>query len=108
MTCSTSIRSPHEQQLDALIATYYEAVEQRQPVNRADFFRQHPEFAAELQEYLEDAGRLQAALGQRSANLSATIETVLLKIRDYQVLSQIGPVAWEPCTLLCTSACKKR
>lgn len=90
MINSTNTRSPHEKQLDALIAQYYEAVEQGHSVDQAGFLRQHPEFAAELREYLQDAGRLQATLDKHSANLSATIGTVLLKIRDYHLLSQIG------------------
>ncbi len=51
MNVSTCVRSPQEQQLDALIAKYYEAVEQGHSVDQADFLRQHPEFATELREY---------------------------------------------------------
>ena len=88
MPPSITERSEHEQQLDALIAEYELAAERGAPLETQDFVQQHPEFAAELRQYLADAGQLQGWFGPPQATPAVTM-TSGLRIRDYQVLEKI-------------------
>jgi hypothetical protein len=51
--------SVHEQCLYAILLKHLEAAERGRTVDRAELLAAHPEFAAELQEYLEACDRLE-------------------------------------------------
>jgi len=71
MPDSNDSRSDHEQQLDAIVSQYYEAVEQGDPPDQGAFIAQHPEFAAELREFFLDQ-RLLEGVAIHEATNSAT------------------------------------
>lgn len=50
--------SKREQQVDALIVEYYEEVEKGTPPDEARFLARHPGFEVELREFFENLGRL--------------------------------------------------
>jgi WD40 repeat protein/tRNA A-37 threonylcarbamoyl transferase component Bud32 len=102
MTDPSTERSQHEQQLDAIIAEYYEAAEQGRPPNRAEFLRQHPDFSAELREFFADvrqieqvAPPLRPALEDTkqydSSQGSSLSPGVLVRyVGDYEILEELG------------------
>jgi eukaryotic-like serine/threonine-protein kinase len=102
MSESASERSPHERQLDALIAEYEQAAEQGQPMNQDDFLRQHPEFAAELREYFADAAVFAKLIPPLTPSLEETQPhegvtrasrrpgTKVPYLGDYEILEELG------------------
>lgn len=90
MSISSSDRSQREKQVDALIALYYQASEQGQPLNQAEFLQQHPEFSAELREFFANVGRIEQVAQPINPVESGTVASVGLKIRDYRILEEIG------------------
>lgn len=56
MSNEPSTRDAREQQLDAIIAAYYRAIETGERVDQKAFMAQHPEFHRELEEFFEDLG----------------------------------------------------
>ncbi|WP_425617141.1 SUMF1/EgtB/PvdO family nonheme iron enzyme [Anatilimnocola sp. NA78] len=68
MTESTSERGLREQQLDELIAEYYQAEDRGEPLDQAAFLDRHPDFAAELRDFFADVGKIEQAAAPRSFN----------------------------------------
>ena len=64
MPDSTDGNDEREQQLDAIIAAYYRAVEAGECVDQKDFIAQHPGVKRELSEFFADLGMLNAASPQ--------------------------------------------
>jgi serine/threonine protein kinase len=89
MPLLVSDRDERSQLLDALIAKYELAAELGNPFDPEACLLQHPEFAEELRDYFSVAGQLQGMFGSPQANSTATME-LGPRIRDYQVLEQIG------------------
>src|SRR5262249_27301144 len=52
-----------EEHLDALITAYLKACDEGTPPERAAWLRQHPEFAAELSEFLDDQDQVVHLVG---------------------------------------------
>ena len=55
-------QSKHEETLDELIAGYLAALEAGQPVACADLIAQHPDFAAEICQFIADQDRFDCAM----------------------------------------------
>ena len=52
MSDSTGERTPHDRQVDALIARLELAIEQGRPLDLEEFLKPHPEHAADVRKYL--------------------------------------------------------
>lgn len=97
-----SVRSPHERQLDALIAEYYEAEELGRPLDQADFLRQHPDFSTELRDFFADVGQIEQVAPppdpalEDTQPVSGSVPTSVspgVKVRnfgDYEILDELG------------------
>ncbi len=102
MPDSASQRNPREQRLDALIAMYYQAAEQGQPLNQAEFLQQHPFFAEELREFFANVGEIEQVATPLGPPLDETkfadnLRTSSLKpgrvvryFGDYEILEELG------------------
>jgi serine/threonine protein kinase/WD40 repeat protein len=102
MTESISERSPHDRKVDALIAEFELAAEQGHPLDPEEFLKQHAEYAGELREYFEDAGRMNAAVQPYrpepdetepvSGSQAGTLKqgTTVRYFGDYEILEELG------------------
>ena len=92
-----------EQQLDALIAEYFLAVESGTPVDRAEFVNRHPEFAKDLQSFFGDLGQLEqiappmpmdeTVTQDQLAPVASTTGNALPQVRyfgSYEILDELG------------------
>lgn len=98
----SSERSQHEQQLDAIIAEYYQAAEQGQPLDQAEVLSCHPDFSAELREFFADVKEIEWAApplrpamedtkpddSSRSSSLSPGVQ--VRYVGDYEILEELG------------------
>ncbi len=97
---STGSQSERERQVNAVIAKYYEAVEQGDRPDPTAFVAAHPEYAAELKEFLADVVLLNEVVRPSASNLAATQIPLIpaaaaagLVIRyfgEYELLEQLG------------------
>lgn len=97
-----SERDSREQQLDALIAEYYQAAERGSPPSAEQFIERHPEFAGELKEFFADFGKIEAAAAPLHDPLELTQPitgshppvlgqgTAIRYFGEYEVLSVLG------------------
>ena len=104
MPDSTDGNEELEQQLDAIIAAYYRAIEAGECVDQKDFIAQHPELQKELGEFFADLGMLHAASPQEQKNpaLEPTIRSnaspqpkaapgsVVRYFGEYEILEELG------------------
>lgn len=96
MSDFSSERSPYERELNALIVEYYHAAEQGEPLDQAEFVRQHPDFAAELREFFENVGQIEQVAAPlippvEEAQTSPVEPGVMVRyFGDYEILEEIG------------------
>ena len=102
MSESESERSLREQQVDALIAEYYQSVERGEPLDQAGFLAAHPDFADELREFLADIGQLADLVRPAAPDLAETYiqppseapplapKTVIRYFGEYKLIKQVG------------------
>lgn len=79
MSDEYSARDAREQQLDAIIAAYYRAVEAGECIDQKDFIAKYPEVQKELSDFFADLGMLNAASpqDQHDPALEPTITAVV-------------------------------
>ncbi len=102
MSETESERSLREQQVDALIAEYYQSVERGQPLDQDGFLAAHPDFADELREFLADIGQLEDLVRPAVPDLAETYiqppseapplapKTVIRYFGEYKLIKQVG------------------
>ena len=102
MSDSNLTRDGREQQLDQLIAEYYQAAERGSPPHAQQFVENHPEFASELRDFFQDLGQLEEAAAPLHGPLEETrpidrphppVLSTGAAIRyfgDYEVLAVLG------------------
>ncbi len=102
MSETESERSLREQQVDALIAEYYQSVERGQPLDQDGFLAAHPDFADELREFLADIGQLADLVRPAAPDLTETYiqqpsdapplapKTVIRYFGEYKLIKQVG------------------
>lgn len=78
MSVEESTSDERDQQLDAIIAAYYRAVEAGECIDQKDFMAKYPEVQKELSEFFADLGMFNAASprGQHDPALEPTITAV--------------------------------
>jgi serine/threonine-protein kinase len=102
MNLSDTDLAQREERLGQLFSEWLEAVEQGQAPDRKEWLAHHPEFAAELEEFLADEERLQAlAAPLREATRAALVPwgsptaggsapELPAALGDYELLEEIG------------------
>jgi len=90
MSDSTSDRSQHEQQIDAIIAEYYQAEEEGRAPDQEEFLRRHPEFSADLREFFADYKQFEKVAQPLVPNSTATAAYPPPQVNGYENLIEIG------------------
>ena len=104
MSVEDSTPDEHEQQLDAIIAAYYRAVEAGANVDQKEFISQHPEFQRELSEFFASLGMFPTSAPESCADpaLEPTLTSVVagrdksatgFVVRyfgEYEILEELG------------------
>ena len=104
MSDEASLPDEREQQLDAIIAAYYRAVEAGECVDQKDFIDKHPEFASQLKEFFGDLRMFQGSNHRNSGDpaLEPTITTGTTQRKNfaagtdvryfgaYEILEELG------------------
>lgn len=92
----------HERQLDALIAEYYQALENGTPLNHDEFVSRNPKFAVEIEAFLDDVKRFESLARpvvpqQDSSDVLSHIAppalghgAIVRYFGNYQILHELG------------------
>ena len=91
MSVEDSTPDEREQQLDAIIAAYYRAVEAGECIDQKDFIAKYPEVRKELSEFFTDLGMFNAAStqDQHDPALEPTITAATSPGRNLNTLEQV-------------------
>src|SRR5262245_15383591 len=96
MIAESAASSDREQRLILIVLECLEAMDRGEPIHRADLLARHPEFAAELNKFLDDLEQVDGCaaplriLGNDSPFSSLSQAHSTVPLGDFRIIRQVG------------------